>query len=231
MGGTVIHYRMRGTSWHELLTAGLEAGYHVLGERKLLGPMRVDKYLETMLPVVEPDRGVPLPHRLAYGTQRLGIVAPAEAIQEMTGLIWQQVSPLMQVDPQLWPLLPPMQRAQVKTALVSNTPWDTPGKWLIPDMERLGLDRYMDEFVFSGDVGKRKPDHAIFERALRILRVKPEDAVYVGEDLRADIAPAFEMGMGTVWLQHGPAVPGIRPHVTISELAQLPRAIADLLEL
>ena len=233
MGGTLVHYKLRGTTWHGLLRTGLEAGYHLLGQRKLMGEVRMDKFLETVLPIVEPDRGLPLPHRLAYACRKLEVTAPASAVEDMTELIWSQVSPLMQVEAQAWPLLAPMSRAQVRTALISNTPWDTPGKWLVPDLERLGLDRYIDEFILSGDVGKRKPDPAIFQRALAALRVRAQDTVLVGEDLRADIGGAQAVGIRAVWLQHAPAPAGVavRPHATITELAQLPQALAQLLSL
>lgn len=232
LGGTLVNYKLRGTSWQQLLRTGLEAGYHVLGREKLIGTLRMDKYLEAMLSVVGPDRGVPLPHRLAFGYQRLGMTVPATLVQEITGLIWAQVSPLMQVEPQAWPLLAPISRAQVRTAIVSNTPWDTPGKWVVPELERLGLDRYIEEFILSGDVHKRKPDPAIFQRALAVLRVSAQQAVLVGEDLQADIAGAQAVGMRAVWLQHGPALTSaVRPNATIAELAQLPQALAQLLSL
>lgn len=235
MGGTLVNYRVRGAAgWHRLLQSGLEAGYHVLGRTRLLGAVRMDKYLESMLPIVEPDRGVPLPHRLAFGLRKLGIVAPADVVQEMTDLIWQQVSPQMSVDHQAWALLSPMARAQVRTALVSNTPWDIPGKWVVPDLERLGLDRYIEEFILSGDVGKRKPDPAIFQKALTTLRVQAGASVFVGEDLRADIAGAKGVGMRTVWLQRlptpSPVLP-VQPDATISELGQLPQALAQILHI
>ena len=79
---------------------------------------------------------------------------------------------------------------------------------------------------------KRKPDPAIFQRALAVLRVSAQQAVLVGEDLQADIAGAQAVGMRAVWLQHGPALTSaVRPNATIAELAQLPQALAQLLSL
>lgn len=93
-------------------------------------------------------------------------------------------------------LLEALQARGLKLALVSNA-FD-PGWLLHRDLEQMGLAERLDFAVFSSEVGKRKPDRAIFERALEALGVDAADAVFVGDRLYEDVRGAGELGMTTV---------------------------------
>jgi putative hydrolase of the HAD superfamily len=93
-------------------------------------------------------------------------------------------------------LLEALRSRGLVLGLVSNA-FDPP--WILHrDLERQGLAERLDVAVFSSEVGRRKPDPAIFETALERLRVAPEDAVFVGDRLYEDIRGAGELGMTTV---------------------------------
>jgi putative hydrolase of the HAD superfamily len=58
--------------------------------------------------------------------------------------------------------------------------------------------------VFSSEIGRRKPDAAIFEHALGAIGVDAADALFVGDTLATDIAGAAALGMRTcqaVWFR------------------------------
>src|SRR5438105_12144520 len=93
-------------------------------------------------------------------------------------------------------LLEALRARGLKLALVSNA-FD-PGWLLHRDLEQMGLAERLDFAVFSSEVGKRKPDPRIFERALEALGVRPERALFVGDRLYEDIRGAGELGMTTV---------------------------------
>jgi HAD superfamily hydrolase (TIGR01549 family) len=70
-----------------------------------------------------------------------------------------------------------------------------------------GLDELFDAVVISEALGARKPDAAIFRRALAELRVPEEAAgrvVMVGNRLERDIAGARKLGMVAVWIDWSP---------------------------
>jgi putative hydrolase of the HAD superfamily len=73
-----------------------------------------------------------------------------------------------------------------------------------PVLERLGLDKFFDTTVASIDVGFQKPDPKIFHLALDRLKLTPEQVIMVGDDPRADVQGAHDLGMGTVRLMRGP---------------------------
>ena len=85
----------------------------------------------------------------------------------------------------------------LRTGLVANS-WPDPARVLRADAERYGLAPYLDVQVWSEEVGARKPEPAIFLRALAELGVEPVDAMYVGDRLDTDVAGAGALGMTTV---------------------------------
>ncbi|MFC4735190.1 HAD family hydrolase [Bacillus daqingensis] len=61
------------------------------------------------------------------------------------------------------------------------------------------LERLVDEVVISEEAGVEKPDARIFQLALSRLNVQPHEAVFVGDDLKKDIAGSQSAGMRAVW--------------------------------
>lgn len=106
--------------------------------------------------------------------------------------------------------LPCLQRLRARgfrTALVSNTPWGSPGSLWRADLERLGLSPWLEATVFCTDVGWRKPARPIFERALVQLQVEPHDCLFVGDDPRWDLAGPQSLGMEVILIDRKGIMP------------------------
>jgi HAD superfamily hydrolase (TIGR01509 family) len=73
-------------------------------------------------------------------------------------------------------LLAALHEAGVPVAVVSNIGFD-----VRPLAEALGFARYVKEYVLSYELGRCKPDPAIFIYACRALGVEPEDTLMVGD--------------------------------------------------
>ncbi len=104
--------------------------------------------------------------------------------------------------------LPTLQQLRSKgltTALVSNTPWGSPGALWREDLERLGLAEWLAVSVFCTDVGWRKPARPIFDCALGQLRLEPQLCLFVGDDPRWDLAGPRAMGMEAVLIDRSGA--------------------------
>ncbi|MGD1060232.1 MAG: HAD family hydrolase, partial [Methanomassiliicoccales archaeon] len=85
-----------------------------------------------------------------------------------------------------------------RIGLVSDVAWGLPSRFPLQDMRFYGLDRHFDDMVFSTDVGLRKPNPEIFRIALRHVGARPEETVFVGNNLQADIKGALDVGMSAV---------------------------------
>jgi HAD superfamily hydrolase (TIGR01662 family) len=90
----------------------------------------------------------------------------------------------------------------VPIAIVSNSRHTSDLRYRL--LTPLGLtDALVDVFVFSADLMRPKPRPEPFQRALRQLAVAAQDALFVGDDLEADIRGAKALGMTTVWKLNG----------------------------
>jgi len=63
---------------------------------------------------------------------------------------------------------------------------------ILPEM---GLDELFDVKVGVNTTGKRKPNPKTFRYALKQLKLKPSEAVFVGDNLKADYEGADKVGM------------------------------------
>jgi HAD superfamily hydrolase (TIGR01509 family) len=92
-------------------------------------------------------------------------------------------------------LLETLRGRGLKLGLVSNA-FDPP-ELLHRDLASLGVAERLDVAVFSSEVGRRKPDRAIFDRALAVLGIDAAATLFVGDTLSTDIAGAAALGMHT----------------------------------
>lgn len=65
-------------------------------------------------------------------------------------------------------------------------------------LEEFGVLEYFDSLTVSEDVGRTKPDPAMFEAALDAADVDPERALMIGDRYRHDVAGAARFGISTV---------------------------------
>lgn len=96
---------------------------------------------------------------------------------------------------------------------------------------RLRASALLDAFpvvVTSERAGFTKPDPRIMEIALRRLRVRPEEAIYVGDDLQVDGLAANRASVPFVWFnpKNAPTAADIAVHYQVTNLSQL----ADVLK-
>lgn len=109
-----------------------------------------------------------------------------------------------------------------RLACVTNRVFSGPA--FVAEVEELGLTPYFDSLVASCDVGYMKPHRKIFEVALNELGVEAQDAVMVGDSLRADVAGAQALGMTAIWRKPRKMYEepdGIQPHYIVDELREL----------
>ncbi|HII54238.1 hypothetical protein COT30_00720 [Candidatus Micrarchaeota archaeon CG08_land_8_20_14_0_20_49_17] len=90
-------------------------------------------------------------------------------------------------------------RAKYTLAIVTDAPRDKAWQRLILS----GLDGFFYPVVTFNDTGEEKPAVAPFRRALSILKVKPVDALFVGDNPERDIIGAKKIGMKTCLAKYG----------------------------
>ncbi len=66
-----------------------------------------------------------------------------------------------------------------------------------------GLDDMFDAVVTIDDAGRKKPHRAPFEMALKRLKIKPSEALFVGDNADRDMTGARTLGMRTCLAWYG----------------------------
>jgi putative hydrolase of the HAD superfamily len=93
------------------------------------------------------------------------------------------------------------------------------------ELEAVGLlDLFPRCRLSAIDVGVLKPHRAIFDHALNILGIRPEEALFIGDNLSADVEGAQGAGIPAVWINRTPdsdMLSDITPDGTIYALQEL----------
>ena len=101
------------------------------------------------------------------------------------------------------------------------------------DLASHGLLKYFDDTIYSADVGLWKPQPEVFHLALSQLGLKPEEAIFVGDQPWYDVGGAQGVGMRGLLLERArwekPDPRGVVPDWRMPDLSGLPALIDDLL--
>ncbi|GII75359.1 hypothetical protein Sru01_03410 [Sphaerisporangium rufum] len=119
------------------------------------------------------------------------------------GLLSRMFAGFRPVEP-MWEMLRAVREAGIATCLVSNSWGD--------HYTRDGWEAYFDQVVISGEVGMRKPEPRIFHHAADLVRLGPQECLFV-DDVPANIVAARALGM--TGLHH------LDPDETIIEIGAL----------
>ncbi|MEM7133836.1 MAG: HAD-IIIA family hydrolase [Chloroflexota bacterium] len=68
-------------------------------------------------------------------------------------------------------------------------------------IEKTGLDKLVDTYLISEKEQIRKPEPEIFLRAAKRLDVATTECIFIGDNPRADVTGAQQVGMKTIWFQ------------------------------
>lgn len=122
------------------------------------------------------------------------------------------------VLPDTIPALSLLKSAGYYLAVISNSDGSVEG-----ELQRTGLDEYLEFVIDSSVVGVEKPHPEIFEIALERAGFKPGEAIYVGDTYPTDIGGAELAGLRGVLIDWVGAYPNATcPRITsMSELSAL----------
>ena len=195
-GDTLFHFAYD----EALLEAGWEAGLGAVGREELPSHEETAaRFRERYVPLLwQPGavEEIEYPGMVRELLAGFGVEVTDDELDRFLEAEHEAWAPARQMGAQTHALLDALRGRGLKLGLVSNA-FD-PGWLLRRDLDQMSLTGRLDVAVFSSEVGVRKPHPAIFERALDELGVAPEQALFVGDSRRADVAGAHALGMTTV---------------------------------
>ena len=130
----------------------------------------------------------------------------------------------MRLYPEALDVLHVLRDRGCRVVLCSNWDWD-----LDAHVRKLGIDDLFDGVVCSAWLGARKPHRRMFEAAVAASAVPPAEALFVGDNVVADVEGALAAGIPAVHVWRGddhaapPLPPGARRVRDLRELLPLSR--------
>ncbi len=126
-----------------------------------------------------------------YGLQRDQV-----SLATLGWLWYEPLTARATVAPDVIPTLSSLANANIELGLAVNSAY--PGAVIDRHLESLGLLEFFPVRAYSTDIGARKPDPRLFNAALEAMKVTTAETIYVGDDLKSDIAGAKRVGLTTV---------------------------------
>ncbi|MCC6630189.1 MAG: HAD-IA family hydrolase [Chloroflexi bacterium] len=156
-------------------------------------------------------------YRTFFGQQLAAAQAAAVADALLTAFTdlttWRLFADVRPTLAALRPVVPTL-------GLLSN--WED---WLPDLIVALEVRHLLDHLLVSGAIGLEKPDPAIFQRALCLAGVAPDEFVYVGDSLHHDIEPCQALGLRAVLIDRDGRLADVAGAVRLTDLRQLPAAL------
>ncbi len=121
--------------------------------------------------------------------------------------------------PHVYMTLMELLKRGLRLAVVSDAP--AREAWL--RLCYLNFHHIFHSVVTFDDTGERKPNPGPFRKALELLRVKPEEALMVGDWAERDMVGAANIGMKTVFARYGDTFGTVETHADfeVSDVKEL----------
>jgi putative hydrolase of the HAD superfamily len=105
-----------------------------------------------------------------------------------------------------------------------------------PHLQNTKLDKtpellpYFQEIIISGNIGKGKPDPAMFHHALERLQLQKEEVIMIGDNLNTDILGASNVGIKTIWINRRQQTPQkVVPDYEVKELHEIIPIVTNII--
>jgi HAD superfamily hydrolase (TIGR01549 family) len=195
LGDTLVSY-YQPQDFLPILRRSLDACLQAVGQGPLSAEARTDLLHQALeLNQERADLAVwPLEERLRMLFGRYASL-DGELTGRLVSIFLEPILASAQVSHDALPVLVALGRRGIKTGIVSNTPWGSPGRIWRSELARHQLLTAVDAVVFCQDVGWRKPHPAPFRRALEMIGVAPTDAAFVGDNPVWDVDGAESAGL------------------------------------
>ena len=120
------------------------------------------------------------------------------SLKKLLEIYYLEVYSERKLYPEVISVLNSLKNIGVRMGVVSNT--TNPRFMKENEMQATGLAPFFDFAIYSSDAPYRKPHPSIFQLAIERLRMKPEEILFVGDNIRLDIVGAQNVGMKSAWI-------------------------------
>ena len=94
-----------------------------------------------------------------------------------------------------------INRARLPTCRINGSLIRTTAPALHDALGDFGIRSAFETVIVSDEVGWRKPHRIIFEQTFERMKIRPSEALFIGDQLYVDVYGALNAGMDVVWLE------------------------------
>ena len=172
-------------------------------------------------------------HRFRIMLELLGHPEPEitdAALEHITKAHMGQLREAFEVRPDVIKVLD-WAKGRYRTAMISNFAY---APALHESLDHFGIRSAFETVVVSAEVGWCKPHRIIFDHTFEKMRIRPDEALFIGDQLYVDVYGALNCGMHVVWIETERQdwlppevqIPACKPTYTVRVISEL----IDLLE-
>jgi HAD superfamily hydrolase (TIGR01549 family) len=232
-GGTLVH---SARPWNKVRPRALLSAYHYLKRRGLRLSYReylaINEALFGSYAEREASEQIDIPDRVKY-LDLVGRLYPGitktKKLALATGAndsFWHVVNGNFELRDDAKTCLDQLENMGIKLGLISN---HHDGSALMRSMRPYRIMHRFNPIVISEEVKVRKPDPAIFRLCLSAMKVRPRQAVYVGDVREFDVAGAKAAGMYSILIGNKGG-DGPSPDFAVKGMDEIPQIVASLNE-
>ena len=119
-------------------------------------------------------------------------------LENLLEIYYLEVYSKRKLYPEVLSVLNSLKSIGVRMGVVSNT--TNPRFMKENEMQAAGLKPYFEFAIYSSETPYRKPHPSIFELAIEHLNMKPEEILFVGDNISMDVIGAKNVGMKSAWI-------------------------------
>ena len=199
---TLIDWSGVTLGWREIETAHLSKVHAYINQNLQRFPASIDRLTDLYMAGTRSAwekaritlRAPNMPRLLLATLMELGVAGDKLILDEVIAAYDWGAAPGTAVFPDAPPMLETLRARGIKIGIVTNA--SQPMRMRDVELAAHGLiDYFPDCRLSAADVGYLKPHPRIFQSALDLMGTAPEETVFIGDNLTADISGAQSSGM------------------------------------
>lgn len=116
-------------------------------------------------------------------------------LRKMYDLYWQAFFEICKPEPGCMELMEKLKKRGITIGIGT----DMTARMQYEKLEKLGYAPYINHMVTSQEAGYEKPHRLFMERCIQKAGCRPEECIFVGDNIRKDVLGAANAGMYAVW--------------------------------
>jgi HAD superfamily hydrolase (TIGR01509 family) len=119
------------------------------------------------------------------------------AVEQITRAHMGQLQQSFEVRPETFEILD-WAKKRYRTAMISNFAY---APTLYESLDQFGIRSAFETIVVSAEVGWCKPHRVIFDHTFKTMSIRPDEALFIGDQLYVDVYGALNCGMHVAWIE------------------------------